>query len=238
MKRSLLLSVLLTCGIGPAWGATPVMVQDFEKATLQPSVWVVNIPNENASVQLSTDHPHDGKQCLKLHYHFLGTGNFQYLGIPNKIKIQARVHKLHFWLKGDNSKCSYGVQVTDASGETHQYSPSGTGQGGIIDFTRLERGRHRPGRSATRRGVGTRTARSIIRSPRLPSPSASRWKRPAERETVARRGRPVLRFPQRRFREERGGDLGLPGVRGLARRIAPTCRETPPSRWRPPASRA
>ena len=65
------------------------MVQDFEKATPPPSVWVVSIPNENASVQLSTDQPHDGKQCLKLHYHFLGTGNFQYLGIPNKVKIQA-----------------------------------------------------------------------------------------------------------------------------------------------------
>ena len=117
--------------------STPVMVQDFEKATPQPSVWVVNIPNENASVQLSTDQPHDGKQCLKLHYHFLGTGSFQYLGIPNKVKIQAPVHKLHYWLKGDGSKCSYGLQVTDASGETHQYRSlsSGTGQGGIVDFT-------------------------------------------------------------------------------------------------------
>ena len=55
---------------------TPVMVQDFEKASSPPKVWVVNIPNENASVQLSTDHPHDGKQCLKLHYHFVGTGQF------------------------------------------------------------------------------------------------------------------------------------------------------------------
>ncbi len=117
--------------------STPVMVQDFEKATPQPSVWVVNIPNENASVQLSTDQSHDGKQCLKLHYHFLGTGSFQYLGIPNQVKILAPVHKLHYWLKGDGSKCSYGLQVTDASGATHQYRSlsSGTGQGGIVDFT-------------------------------------------------------------------------------------------------------
>ena len=43
------------------------------------------------------------------------------------------IHKLHFWLKGDNSKCSYGVQVTDAGGETHQYGKN-TGQGGLIDF--------------------------------------------------------------------------------------------------------
>ena len=137
MKRSLLLSVLLICGIAPTWGATPVMVQDFEKTTLQPSVWVVGIPNENASVHLSTDQPHDGKRSLKLHYHFLGTGSFQYLGIPNKVAVQAPVHKLHYWLKGDDSKCSYGLQVTDAGGKTHQYRSlsSGTGQGGIVDFT-------------------------------------------------------------------------------------------------------
>jgi hypothetical protein len=118
---------------GDATKLTPVMVQDFEKASYQPTVWVVNIPNENASVQTSTDHPKDGKQCLKLHYHFLGMGQFQYLGIPNKVKIQAPVHKLRFMLYGDNSNCSYGVQLTDARGETHQYSKN-TGQCGLIDF--------------------------------------------------------------------------------------------------------
>ena len=134
MKSCLLLSLLLACGpITPAWGATPVMVQDFEKPSSLPAVWVVNIPNENASVKLSPDQPHDGGQCLKLHYHFVGAGQFQYLGIPNKVKIQAPVHKLHYWLKGDHSNCSYGVQVSDASGETHQYSKN-TGQCGIIDF--------------------------------------------------------------------------------------------------------
>jgi hypothetical protein len=96
-------------------------------------VWVVNIPNENASVRLSADHPHDGRRCLELHYRFLSTGQFQYLGIPNKTRIQAPVHKLRFWLRGDRSRCSCGVQVTDASGETHQYSKN-TGQGGLIDF--------------------------------------------------------------------------------------------------------
>ena len=137
MKPWLYLSVLIACGASLAWGATPVMIQDFEKSDLKPTVWVVNIPNENASVQLSTDGPHDGRQCLKLHYHFLGTGGFQYLGIPNKVNIHARVHKLHYWLRGDGSKCSYGLQVTDAGGETHQYRSlsSGAGQGGIIDFT-------------------------------------------------------------------------------------------------------
>jgi len=119
--------------MAPASGSTRVMVQDFENAASLPNVWVVNIPNENASVQLSTEHPHGGKQCLKLHYKFKGAGQFQYLGIPTKTEIQAPVHQLRFMLYGDNSKCSYGVQLGDAGGETHQYSKN-TGQGGIIDF--------------------------------------------------------------------------------------------------------
>ena len=47
-------------------GSSRVMLQDFEKPSAQPTVWVVNIPNENGSVKLSTDQPHAGKQCLKL----------------------------------------------------------------------------------------------------------------------------------------------------------------------------
>jgi hypothetical protein len=116
-----------------AIGDPPVMVQNFEKASPSPTVWVVNIPNENASVRLSTDRPHEGKQCLALHYRFVGEGGFQYLGVPVKTKILAPVHKLRFALAGDGSKCSYGVQVTDAGGETHQYSQN-NGQGGVIDF--------------------------------------------------------------------------------------------------------
>jgi hypothetical protein len=53
---------------------------------------VVGIPNENASVGLSTDRPFEGKQCLKLHYHFTGAG--QYLGVSNAVKIKMPVHKL------------------------------------------------------------------------------------------------------------------------------------------------
>ena len=64
----------------------------------------------------------------------MGAGEFQYLGVPNKVKIQAPVRGLHFWLWGDDAKCSYGVQVSDTSGETHQYSKN-TGQCGLIDFT-------------------------------------------------------------------------------------------------------
>ena len=135
--RSLLAAltmIVLTSAAVRSRAASSAMLQDFEKAFPAPTVWVVDIPNENASVQLSTNEPHEGKQCLKLHYHFLATGKFQYLGIPNKVGVQSPVHKLRFWIKGDNSRCSYGVQLTDAKGETHQYSKN-TGQGGVIDFT-------------------------------------------------------------------------------------------------------
>ncbi len=110
-------------------GTTPVMVQDFEKPSSLPSVWVVDIPNDHASVQLSSTDPFQGKQCLKLHYHFTTAGGNQYLGIPNKVNIQAPIHKLRYMLKGDNSGCGYGLRLEDADGETHQY------KGGVIDFT-------------------------------------------------------------------------------------------------------
>ena len=76
-------SILLILG---SIAQTSVMVQDFEKATPSPTVWVVNIPNENASVKLSTDNAREGKQCLKLHYRFVAEGGFQYLGVPVKTK--------------------------------------------------------------------------------------------------------------------------------------------------------
>jgi hypothetical protein len=53
---------ILLLAIRPALGGAPtgtssaltsVTVQDFEKPALRPTVWVVNIPNEYASVQLS-----------------------------------------------------------------------------------------------------------------------------------------------------------------------------------------
>lgn len=128
-----MMATLAACALTPVAVAEQVMIQDFEKTSSQPTVWVVNIPNDTASVALSPDSPHGGQQCLKLHYHFVGAGQFQYLGIPNKVRILAAVHKLHFWIKGDNSLCSYGVQVNDTSGETHQYK--GSNQGKTIDFT-------------------------------------------------------------------------------------------------------
>jgi beta-glucanase (GH16 family) len=126
--------IALAGGIATESGFAGVILEDFEKDTPVPAVWVVNIPDENASAQFSSDQPREGKRCLKLHYHFVGAGQFQYLGIPIRVALQSPVHHLRFWLKGDNSKCSYGVQVSDASGETHQFSKN-TGQGGMIDFT-------------------------------------------------------------------------------------------------------
>ncbi len=131
-ERMLPVLLLLLClaavgGAALGKGASEVMVLDFESGTA-PKVWVVNIPNENASVKLSPDHPSEGKQCLLLHYHFTGKDGFQYLGIPNKVKILAPIHTLKFMLRGDKSGCSYGLRVLDADGETHQY------KAGVIDF--------------------------------------------------------------------------------------------------------
>jgi hypothetical protein len=98
---------------------TPVVAEDFENVSNPPKVWVVNIPESNAAVTLSTEHPNQGKQCLKLHYHFTGPG--QYLGIDVPLKIEAPIHKLHFALYGDASGCGYGLYLTDAAGKTHKY---------------------------------------------------------------------------------------------------------------------
>lgn len=127
----LLVSFILSCLLSStihAWAAPPVMVQNFEADSAQTSVWVVNVPNEYASVKLSTEDPSEGKRCLKLHYHFTGVGEFQYLGVPNKVRVQTPVHKLRYMLRGDRSGCSYGVRLVDVDGETHQYKL------GVIDF--------------------------------------------------------------------------------------------------------
>ena len=124
----LLLSALWVGGSVSAGATPPVMVQNYEADTSVAKVWVVNIPNENASVKLSKEGPSEGKQCLQLHYHFVGKGNFEYIGVPNKVKIQAPIHKLRYMLKGDRSGCSYGLRLLDASGETHQWKV------GVIDF--------------------------------------------------------------------------------------------------------
>ena len=117
-----------------ASGRSSVMVQDFETSSSAPSVWVVNIPDDHASVRVSAENPHDGKPVPEAALPIPpNAGPFQYLGIPNKTKIQAPCTGCISGSAGIGSNCSYGVQITDVRGETHQYSKN-TGQGGIIDF--------------------------------------------------------------------------------------------------------
>jgi len=131
MKRLLLLPGLLSCATALAQAPpalkpplTPVMVQDFEKAASLPKVWVVGVPNENASVKLSTEHPNQGKQSLDLHYRFTGPGQYtgvQYLGVAIPVSIQAPIHKLRWMLFGDGTGSALGLYLTDSGGETHKY---------------------------------------------------------------------------------------------------------------------
>lgn len=114
-------SMVLMLWVARGFSAGPVIVQDFEDRSSQPSVWVVDIPSENAAVTLSSGESHDGKSSLKLKYRFTAADKFQYLGIPNKVRIQGPVQRLRYWLKGDGFKCSFGLQITDARGETHQF---------------------------------------------------------------------------------------------------------------------
>ena len=101
------------------------LVERFEKGAAPPKIWVVNIPDENASAQIATEHPAEGEACLKLHYHFTGDG--QYLGIPLKVNVLA-LTGVRYQVFGDASGCSLGVEVKDASGETHKYNL------GTVDF--------------------------------------------------------------------------------------------------------
>ncbi len=63
------MSVLLVGGSVPVGATPPVMVQNYETDSLQASVWVINIPNANASIKLASEGAFEGKRCLKLHYH-------------------------------------------------------------------------------------------------------------------------------------------------------------------------
>src|SRR6202022_856451 len=123
-----------------ASASTRVMVQDFEKESTSPTVWAVGIPDGNASVERSEIHPHDGKPCLHLRYQFTGGG--QYLGISNRVRIQAPIHQVHFWLHGDGLGCGFGLYLADASDETHKFrnpaAVKSTFRGGKTLFTALE----------------------------------------------------------------------------------------------------
>ena len=131
MRRSLpfaglALLGLLTCRMTSSHAAgtalTPVMVQDFEHVSAQPKVWVVNMPDRDASVKLVTELKHQGQRALRLHYRFTGAG--QYLGVPLPVNILAPIHQVRWMMYGDGSGSSYGLYVADASGETHKWGNS------------------------------------------------------------------------------------------------------------------
>ena len=120
-------------------------------------------------------------------------------------------------LYGDDSKCSYGVQLTDAGGETHQYSKN-TGQGGLIDFKGwkevvidLDSGHETWG--GDKNGKIDYPITGITFTVGQPTD---------EHRLTAVESRSFLRFPEREFRAERGGNAGLPDLRGRPRSIAPT----------------
>jgi hypothetical protein len=127
LLTSSLLALLLT--MTPVSGFTKVMVHDFENAAALHEIHVANLPNKNAFIQLSTDHPYEGKQCLKLHHCLVGNGSGPILRIP--VRIEASVRRLRFMLYGNNSGSRYGVSIVDSSGEEFAYRSS---KSRTIDF--------------------------------------------------------------------------------------------------------
>lgn len=108
---------------------TTVMVQDFENPASLHDIRHANISNDNATVHLSTDHPHDGKQCLKLCHRLTNGGAGLVIRIP--VRIEPTVRRLRFMLYGDNSGCRYSINVVDAAGEMFAFRNSENRQ---IDF--------------------------------------------------------------------------------------------------------
>lgn len=127
------LSLLIPCS---ALAAPPIVVEDYEKGSSPLKTWVVNMPapDTTATATITSAHPHNGKQCLDVHYKFTDSASYEYLGVQNPVSIHTPIHKLHFFLYGNNSKCTFAVQLLDAGGETHQYARD-IAQGGVIDFT-------------------------------------------------------------------------------------------------------
>lgn len=116
----------MAAALSMARAETSVPLSSLRPVASEPTVWTVDFPQEDASVTSEKD-------SVKLAYRFTESTKVQYLGIPMKIRALAPLQSFHFRLKGDGSGCSYGIQVTDAGGETRQYSRN-TGQGGLIDF--------------------------------------------------------------------------------------------------------
>ena len=114
----LLALLVWTCGAA-APPLTSVVVQDYETAAAVPTVWVVGVPNGAATVRLSADHPQGGRQCAELTYRFTGDG--QYLGVANAVKILTPARRLRYWVRGDAAGTDASVYLTDVSGETHKF---------------------------------------------------------------------------------------------------------------------
>ncbi len=126
----ILIAVMMLCHAAGMVAAVPVVVQDFEKKMDAPKVWVVNMPEGNASAELSDRDAAEGKGSLTLKYRFTGQG--QYLGVPVSVDITKPFRTLRFQLRGDGSNVRYGLYVTDAGGETHKYHEPGRMR---VDFT-------------------------------------------------------------------------------------------------------
>lgn len=80
-----------------------VLVQGFENGAPQAKVWVVNIPEENASLELSSEQTQQGEKSLEVHYQFSGPG--QYLGgaigSDSTIGTAAAVNLTHSRIRSD-----------------------------------------------------------------------------------------------------------------------------------------
>ena len=98
---------------GTVANAEPFMAADLKNPDAKASVWVVNIPNENASVEIK-----DAE--LLLNYHFTGGG--QYLGVPVPVDVKESIDVVKFRLFGDNSGSGFNIYLNDASEKTHKFN--------------------------------------------------------------------------------------------------------------------
>lgn len=78
------LSLLIPCS---ALAAPPIVVEDYEKGSSPLKTWVVNMPapDTTATATITSAHPHNGKQCLDVHYKFTDSASYEYLGVQNPV---------------------------------------------------------------------------------------------------------------------------------------------------------
>jgi hypothetical protein len=107
--------------LAPGYGATNVMVQDFQKIPKDkplPAAWVADKHHDGAKVRLSTDQPFAGMPTARLRYHLQG-GKGHRAGFSVPVAIYAPVQKVRFQLYGDNSGCGCQVYLVDGVGKKH-----------------------------------------------------------------------------------------------------------------------